>query len=95
MLQQVLTQPDHSIVIEGKHEEKDVESKDGPTSFKHQAVVHNQFRRQYSLPPQCDPLRVSSNLSRDGILVVTAPKRVVSAISGPSDLGRKVPIGKH
>jgi HSP20 family molecular chaperone IbpA len=91
----VLTQPDNSIVIEGKHEEKKADGKDGANSFMHQAVVHNQFRRQYSLPPQCDPLRVTSNLSRDGVLVVTAPKRVVASLTGPTDLGRKVPIGKH
>jgi len=91
----VLTQPDNSIVIEGKHEDKKADGKDGQTSFRHQAMVHNQFRRQYSLPSQCDPLRVTSNLSRDGILVVTAPKRVAASLTGPSDLGRKVPIGKH
>ena len=91
----MLTQPDNSVVIEGKHEEKNTEGKDGQASFRHQAVVHNQFRRQYSLPPQCDPLRVASNLSRDGILVVTAPKRVVSALPGQTDFGRKVPIGKN
>ena len=91
-----MTQPDNSIVIEGKHEEKKADQKGGENSFRHQAVVHNQFRRQYSLPAQCDPLRVTSNLSRDGILVVTAPKRVAAAsITGPMDLGRKVPIGKH
>ena len=88
-----MTQPDNSIVVEGKHEEQKADGKDGQTSFRHQAAVHNQFRRQYSLPSGCDPLKVNSNLSRDGILVITAPKRVVSSLTGPSDLGRKVPIG--
>ena len=90
-----MTQPDNSIVIEGKHEEKKADGKEGENSFMHRAMVHNQFRRQYSLPQQCDPLRVTSNLSRDGVLVVTAPKRVVASLAGPADLGRKVPIGKH
>merc|ERR1711936_539539 len=91
----VLTQPDNSIVIEGKHEEQKVDGKDGQTSFRHHAAVHNQFRRQYSLPSQCDPLRVTSNLSRDGILVVTSPKKVISSLVGSVDIGRKVPIGKN
>ena len=72
----VLTQPDRSIIVEGNHEEK---SPNG--------IVQNQFRRQYSLPEACNPLDVNSSLSRDGLLVVTCPKRVAK------DAERKVPIG--
>lgn len=48
-----------------------------------------QFSRQYTLPSSCDPLRVYSNLSRDGVLVITAPKRT-SGTSTTSE--RSVPI---
>ena len=37
--------------------------------------VSRQFSRKYTLPPGCQAEQVSSNLSSDGILMVTAPKR--------------------
>ena len=74
----VLTQPDHSIIVEGKHEEK---SPNG--------VIQNQFRRQYTLPQSCNPLDVNSSLSRDGLLVVTCPKRPAR------DTEHKIPIGNR
>eukprot|EP00095_Tigriopus_kingsejongensis_P001935 maker-scaffold246_size239296-snap-gene-1.32 protein:Tk01935 transcript:maker-scaffold246_size239296-snap-gene-1.32-mRNA-1 annotation:"lethal2essential for life" len=69
----VRTQPDNTIIIEGKHEERSKDAKGGASSNNYNAVLQ-QFSRQYSLPPSCVPHRVVSNLSRDGVLVVTAPK---------------------
>ena len=74
--------PDNSVVIEGKHEEK---SGSGGSHF-----VQNQFKRQFTIPAGCNPLEVSSNLSRDGILVVCAPKRQQPKLG---DGERKIPIG--
>ena len=51
------------LSVEAKHEEK------GENKF-----VSRQFARKYTLPEGCDPLKVSSNLSSDGILMITAPK---------------------
>ncbi len=45
------------------------------SSSRNYNAVLQQFSRSYSLPPACDPMRVVSNLSRDGVLVITAPKR--------------------
>ncbi len=119
-LLQVRTQPDKSIVIEGKHEERTSADTGSPTSTTRSSAtkrspglsssisglgssssatsadrnnynaVLQQFSRQFSLPPGCDPLRVVSNLSRDGVLVITAPKK----IAAKSLDSRSVPI-KH
>merc|ERR1712083_802425 len=51
--------------VEGKHEEK---SEDG------RRMVLKQFSRKYSLPPTAKQEKVVSNLSQDGVLVITAPK---------------------
>eukprot|EP00094_Tigriopus_californicus_P011251 TCALIF_10858-PA protein Name:"Similar to l(2)efl Protein lethal(2)essential for life (Drosophila melanogaster)" AED:0.11 eAED:0.11 QI:179/0.5/0.66/1/1/1/3/186/191 len=67
----VRTQPDNTIIIEGKHEERAKDDKPGNNNYN---AVLQQFSRQYTLPPTCVPHRVVSNLSRDGVLVVTAPK---------------------
>jgi len=64
----VTTLPDNSILIEGKHEEKS----DGGQS---RSMSSQQFSRKYSLPQGCDPMKVVSNLSRDGVLMVTAPRK--------------------
>merc|ERR1712054_467334 len=53
------------ISVEGKHEEK---SDDG------RRMVLRQFSRKYSLPTTAKPDNVVSNLSQDGVLVITAPK---------------------
>merc|ERR1719402_1880596 len=53
------------ISVEGKHEEK---SEDG------RRMVLRQFSRKYSLPATAKPENVASNLSEDGVLVITAPK---------------------
>jgi crystallin alpha B len=65
----VTTLPDNCILIEGKHEEKS----DGGNN---RSMSSQQFSRKYTLPQGCDPMQVVSNLSRDGVLMVTAPKKV-------------------
>ena len=52
--------------VEGKHEEK---SEDGSK------YVSRQFIRKYTLPKDCPPDKVNSNLSADGVLLITAPKK--------------------
>jgi len=54
-----------AITVEGKHEEK---SESG------HKMVSRQFVRKYSLPAGTRPEDVVSNLSSDGVLVVTANK---------------------
>merc|ERR1712055_942559 len=56
---------DGAVTIEGKHEEK---AEDGTK------MVSRQFIRKYSLPAGAKPEDVVSNLSSDGVLVVTANK---------------------
>jgi HSP20 family molecular chaperone IbpA len=53
------------ICVEGKHEEK---AEDGSR------MVSRQFLRRYRLPQGTKPEDVTSNLSSDGVLVVTAEK---------------------
>merc|ERR1712038_56831 len=53
------------ILVEGKHEER---SEDGKTK----ALKH--FSKTYSLPTTAKAELVFSNLSQDGVLVITAPK---------------------
>ena len=59
---------DDAVVIEGKHEEK---SEDG------NKFISRQFMRRYTLPQDCKPEQVVSNLSADGVLLVTAPKLAI------------------
>merc|ERR1712080_385625 len=66
------------ICVEGKHEEN---SEDG------RKMVSRQFSRKYSLPAGAKADKVVSNLSSDGVLVVTAPKQ--AAITNGQ---RSVPI---
>merc|ERR1712158_15141 len=53
------------VCVEGKHEEK---SQSG------EVMVSRQMSRQYDLPSSADPAQVTSNLSRDGVLLITIPK---------------------
>ena len=53
------------VSVEGKHEEK---------TEKGESMVSRMMSRQYPIPAQARPSDVVSNLSRDGILVVTVPK---------------------
>ena len=68
---------DKVLHIEAKHEEK---SEDG------NRFTSRQFFRKFALPEECPADRVVSNLSADGVLLVTAPKL---AIMEPE---RSVPI---
>merc|ERR1719245_1757835 len=56
---------DGEISIEGKHEEK---SEEGPT------MVSRQFSRKYTLPAGAKLAEAESNLSQDGVMVITVPK---------------------
>merc|ERR1719402_806061 len=56
---------DGKICIEGKHEEK---SEAGHT------MVSRQFSRKYTLPAEAKLTEVVSNLSQDGVMVITVPK---------------------
>lgn len=56
----------NSIIVEGKHEEKQDEH----------GFVSRHFVRRYILPTEHDTNDVVSSLSSDGILTVTAPKKV-------------------
>ena len=65
------------LTVEGKHEERS----DNRSEMR-------QFSRTYSLPPDCPSDRVNSNLSSDGVLMITAPKRQSVKYEGK----RNVPI---
>lgn len=56
---------DKCVVVEGKHEEKQDEH----------GSISRQFVRKYMIPEQCDIDQVSSNLSSDGVLSITAPRK--------------------
>ncbi|XP_072945927.1 protein lethal(2)essential for life-like [Epargyreus clarus] len=68
---------DGYIVVEGKHEEK----KD------QHGFISRQFTRRYAIPEGCSPENIESRLSSDGVLTVTAPRKML-AVQGE----RKVPI---
>ncbi|XP_026486064.1 protein lethal(2)essential for life-like [Vanessa tameamea] len=69
---------DGYIVVEGKHEEK----KD------QHGFISRQFTRRYAIPEGCTPETVESRLSSDGVLTITAPRKVPPAVQGE----RAVPI---
>merc|ERR1712088_586951 len=66
------------VCVEGKHEEK---TQSG------EVMVSRQMSRQYQLPSSADPAQVTSNLSRDGVLLITIPK-----IQQQINQDRNVPI---
>lgn len=70
----------NSIVVEGKHEEKQDEH----------GFISRHFVRRYVLPQEHDINEVVSSLSSDGILTVTAPKKSLK----PTNTERVVPITK-
>lgn len=55
---------DNEIVVEGKHEEKPDEH----------GFISRHFVRKYFLPKGHDIGKVASNLSSDGVLIITAPR---------------------
>merc|ERR1712088_1044819 len=66
------------VCVEGKHEEK---TQSG------EVMVSRQMSRQYQLLSSADPAQVTSNLSRDGVLLITIPK-----IQQQINQDRNVPI---
>merc|ERR1712227_117810 len=60
---------DGVLTVEGKHEEK---AEDGGK------MVSRMFSRKYTLPSSAKSEEVVSNLSSDGVLVITAPKKTLA-----------------
>ncbi|EDW36064.1 GL17594 [Drosophila persimilis] len=56
---------DKFVIVEGKHEEKQDEH----------GYVSRQFSRRYQLPSDVNPDNVTSSLSSDGLLTITAPMK--------------------
>lgn len=54
----------HTVVIEGKHEER-------PDAH---GTVTRHFVRRFVLPEEYDPDHVATSISSDGVLVIVAPK---------------------
>jgi len=71
---------DDVVTVEAKHEEK--KSEENNKSF-----VSRQFSRSYTLPRGCKSEDVTSNLSADGVLMITAAKK-----KSIQEASRKVPI---
>ncbi|XP_033607000.1 protein lethal(2)essential for life isoform X1 [Cryptotermes secundus] len=69
---------DNAVIVEGKHEEKQDEH----------GYVSRHFVRRYILPSDIEVNNIVSSLSSDGVLTVTAPKKVLLPPSGE----RVVPI---
>ncbi|XP_015127633.1 protein lethal(2)essential for life [Diachasma alloeum] len=63
---------DKCVVVEAKHEEKQDEH----------GWISRQFIRKYMIPEQCDVEQVSSSLSSDGVLTITAPRKEVPKVEG-------------
>jgi len=84
-----VTTVNNVLSIEGKHEQHQEDSKDtsNSTAFGSSSVM-KQFSRKWTLPKDADPNDVVSNLSSDGILMVTAPRK------GQQALKQDVPIQK-
>jgi len=59
---------DNQIIVEAKHEEKQDEH----------GYISRHFVRRYVLPSSHDLANVTSTLSSDGVLTITAPKKVRS-----------------
>merc|ERR1712012_62841 len=72
---------DGELIIEGRHEEK---SESGET------MVSRQFRRQYALSDDVKTQEVVSNLSQDGLLIVTLPKE--KKIQEIKEESRNIPV---
>ncbi|KAG5898656.1 hypothetical protein JTB14_005415 [Gonioctena quinquepunctata] len=70
----------NSLIVEGKHEEKQDEH----------GFISRHFVRRYLLPESHDVENVVSSLSSDGILTVSAPKKGEKPVGGE----RVVPITK-
>lgn len=73
---------DNTIVVEGKHEEKQDEH----------GFISRHFVRRYVLSDEHDPKNVLSSLSSDGVLTITAPKKALPPATAANE--RIVPITK-
>jgi crystallin alpha B len=62
---------DNTVIVEGKHEEKQDEH----------GYVARHFVRRYVLPTDIEVNDIVSSLSSDGILTVIAPKKVQFVLS--------------
>jgi len=69
----------NDVTIRGRHEERRDDH----------GYVSREFTRRYHLPEGCDIERLSSSLSPNGVLQITAPKKPVE---GPKGLERQIPI---
>jgi crystallin alpha B len=69
---------DDFVVVDGKHEERQDEH----------GFISRQFQRRYKLPSDVDPDTVLSQLSSDGVLTISVPKKALPA----SGNERVVPI---
>jgi crystallin alpha B len=58
---------DNDVIVEAKHEEKKDEH----------GFISRHFVRRYVLPMSHDAIGVTSSLSSDGVLTITAPKKVI------------------
>lgn len=63
---------DNCVVVEAKHEEKRDEH----------GWISRQFERRYLIPDQCNIEQVASNLSSDGVLTITAPRKEQPKVKG-------------
>ncbi|XP_037072345.1 alpha-crystallin B chain-like, partial [Pollicipes pollicipes] len=70
---------DGKVVVEAKHEEKADEH----------GCVSRQFTRKYELPEDADEDAVVSHLSKEGVLTITAPRKVPEQPSKPE---KSVPL---
>jgi crystallin alpha B len=65
---EITVRTDNNVVtVEGRHDER----KDS------HGFVSRQFSRRYTLPANCNPYGVSSELSSDGVLTIKAPPKVL------------------
>jgi len=85
-----VTTVNNVLSIEGKHEQhqETADSKESNSTAFGSSSVMKQFSRKWTLPKDADPNDVVSNLSSDGILMVTAPRK------GQQALKHDVPIQK-
>ncbi|EAT34414.1 AAEL013338-PA [Aedes aegypti] len=63
---------DNSIIIEGKHDEKQDDH----------GFISRHFVRRYMLPPGHDSNQIKSTISSDGILTISAPKKAIMDSAG-------------
>jgi len=56
----------NAVVVEGKHEERADDH----------GYISRHFVRRYVLPEQYDFEQINSSLSSDGVLTISAPKKV-------------------